>query len=180
MKRSCLAYVVVVLGVLAACGGDDSGMKENAATGKGKGDAGKSGGESGDTRICGSDTCKRPADLKDETLCCIDNFAGGCGIKNGAGCRPIPKTDSRCPAPEIMVNIPGASGMKIFGCCTSAGECGVDFGTSCQPRTAACGAVGPDQVDKIKPQKCTGEELPLPANCGMGGIRFPGFAGSSG
>jgi hypothetical protein len=79
-----------------------------------------------------------------------------------------------------MVNVPGAAGMKVYGCCTSAGECGIDFGSSCQPRTTACGVIGPDQVGKIKPQKCTGEELPLPANCGMGGFMFPGFAGRSG
>jgi hypothetical protein len=70
--------------------------------------------------------------------------------------------------------------MKVYGCCTSAGECGIDFGSGCQPRTTACGVIGMDQVDKVKPQKCTGEELPLPATCGMGGFRFPGFAGSSG
>jgi hypothetical protein len=176
MTRSSLGYVIVLAGLLAACGGDDSGTKENSDTGKGN--AGKSGGNSGDTLVCGSETCKRPKELKDETLCCKDKFAGGCGVQVGPECRAIPAVDERCPPPTIMVNAPGAMGMKVFGCCTSAGECGIDFGMGCQPRTLACMVVTPDQVDMVKHQKCTGEPLPLPSTCGMGGFRFPGAAGS--
>jgi hypothetical protein len=92
----------------------------------------------------------------------------------------VPDVDERCPVPQIMANFPGAMMMKAFGCCTSAGECGIDFGMGCQPRTIACMVARPDQVDLVKPQKCTGEELPLPANCGMSGFRPPNFAGSGG
>jgi hypothetical protein len=178
MMRSSLSYVVVLVGVLAACGSDDSGSKESSDTGKGN--AGKSGANPGDTLACGSETCKRPAELKDEMLCCKDNFVGGCGVKVGAECRALPDVDERCPPPQIMVNVPGASGMKVFGCCTSAGECGIDFGMGCMPRTLACMVVRPDQTDMVMHQKCTGEPLPVPATCGMGGFRIPGAAAGSG
>jgi hypothetical protein len=179
MTRSNLGYVVVLASVLAACGGDDSGTNKSGDTGKGA--AGKSAESSGDTLACGADTCKLPSDLKGEALCCKDRFAGGCGVKVGAECRAFPTVDSRCPPPDIMTSAPAGLGMmKVFGCCTSAGECGIDFGMGCMPRTLACMVVKPDQVDMIKHQKCTGEPLPLPANCGMGGFSIPGFAGSGG
>jgi hypothetical protein len=177
MKRSNLGYLIVLVGVLAACGGDDSGKKTNSDTGKGN--AGKSG-TAEKTKPCGSETCKLPAELKDEELCCKDPFVGGCGIQVGPECRSIPTVDERCPPPKIMVNFPGASGMKVFGCCTSAGECGIDFGMGCQSRTIACMAVTPETKDQVMPQKCTGEPLELPATCGMGGFRFPGAAGGGG
>jgi hypothetical protein len=171
-----LGYVVVLAGLIAACGGgDDTGTKPDSNTAKDK-DKGDS--SSADTMPCGAETCKLPSELKGEEVCCKDRFAGGCGVKVGAECRNFPQVDDRCPPPQIMVNIPGASGMKVFGCCTSAGECGIDFGMGCQPRTLACMVVTPDQVDMVKHQKCTGEPLPLPATCGMGGFRFPGAAGS--
>ncbi|HKU42219.1 MAG TPA: hypothetical protein VJR89_28870 [Polyangiales bacterium] len=174
MMRSSL---VIVLGfVLAACGGDDGGSKESANTGKGA--AGKSAG--GKSKPCGSKMCTLPSELKDEEPCCRDNFNSECGVQAGATCRALPDVDERCPVPAIMANFPGAMSMKAFGCCTGAGECGIDFGMGCQPRTIACMAVSPENAKSIKPQKCTGEELPLPADCGMGGFRIPNFAGSGG
>ena len=179
MRRSRLSYVVVLAGVLAACGGgDDAGKKTNSNTGK-EGD-GKSGDGAVMTKPCGSETCKLPAELKGEELCCKDPFVGGCGVKAGAECRPIPKVDERCPPPKIMTNFPGAMNMKVFGCCTGAGECGIDFGMGCQPRTLACMVVRPETKDMVMHQKCTGEPLELPANCGMTGLPFPGFAGGGG
>lgn len=180
MTRSSLGYVIVLAGVLAACGGDDSGKKDNASTGKAGND--KSSEKDGTTLPCGSMTCKLPGELKGEELCCKDQFSGGtCGVKVGAECRPIPKIDERCPVPQIMVNFPGgASGMRAFGCCTTGGECGIDFGQGCMPRTVACMVVNQSNKDQVMPQKCTGEPLPLPETCGMGGFPFPGAAAGGG
>ena len=162
-----VGVVVVLSCLLAACGGgDDEGDKENP----------NSGGEEkddGETLECGADSCTLPKELEGEELCCIDNFAGGCGIKVGASCRDIPDVDDRCPTPDIMVNFPGANSMTVFGCCTGNNQCGVDFGMGCQPRTVACAVIGPDQVDELVHETCDGEPLELPANCGMGGIRIP-------
>ena len=177
MTRSSLGYVIVLAGVLAACGGDDSGKKDNANTGK-AGD--KSSQDDGTTKGCGPTVCKLPADLKGEELCCKDAFNGTCGVKVNSECRALPKIDERCPVPQIMVNFPGAMGMKAFGCCTSAGECGIDFGMGCQSRTVACMVVNQSNKDMVMPQKCTGEKLPLPDTCGMGGFPFPGAAGGGG
>ena len=167
-----LGSAIVLVGVLAACGGD------SGETGNNQSKAGAASASSGDTLACGAETCRRPAELKAEKLCCLDPFSGGCGVEAGSDCRPIPKVDPRCPPPEIMTNFPGANAIKVFGCCTSAGECGTDFGMGCQSRTLACMVVSADRVDQIKHQKCTGEPLPLPANCGMGGVFVPGAAGS--
>lgn len=175
MKPSSVGYAVLVSLVLAACGGDD-GAKSDSAT-KDKGAAGKS--ASGKSAPCGTKTCTLPAELKDEMPCCADNFNAVCGVITNAQCRALPKIDERCPVPDIMVMVPGGN-TRAFGCCTSAGECGIDFGMGCQPRTIACMVVTPDQVGQVKPQKCTGEALPVPSDCGMSGFRPPNFAGSGG
>lgn len=175
MTRCNFVCVLALACVLAACGGDDSGSKENSETGRAGSDS-----RAEQEYACGSETCTLPAELEGETLCCMDPFSGGCGVKADGDCRPIPKVDERCPPPNIMVNIPGAVVPKVFGCCTSANECGTDFGMGCQPRTVACMVVRPDQLDQIQHQTCSGEPLPLPANCGMGGLSSPGAAGSGG
>ena len=162
-----LRITMALCWMLAACGGgEEEGTNEDGNTGDDEE-------EEAETLQCAADKCKLPKELEDEELCCIDNFAGGCGIKIGSTCREMPEVDTRCPAPKIMVNFPGAMQMRVFGCCTSNDQCGVDFGMGCQPRTIACMAVSPDQVDQIMPQTCDGEPLELPANCGMGGFRPP-------
>jgi hypothetical protein len=169
-----LSFVAVLMAMTAACGGGDDEGEEKSPN---KGDDGAAGKEG--TLACAAETCELPDGLEDEELCCKDPFAGGCGIKAGATCRDFPDVDDRCKPLPIMVNIPGVNGMKIFGCCTGSGQCGVDFGMGCQPRSIACGVVGPDQVSQIQPMTCDGEALELPANCGMSMFRPP-FAGEGG
>jgi hypothetical protein len=50
----------------------------------------------------------------------------------------------------------------------------------CRARTFTCMFVPKDQVDKIKPQTCDGEPIPLPDNCGstMPIFMLPPTAGS--
>lgn len=179
MKRSRVGFAIALASLLAACGGDDkdSGTKKDPQEKAG------SGGSDKGTLSCGATKCKLPEGVTGD-LCCKDQFAGLCGVMAGGNCREIPKTDDRCPPPELNVMFPmprgSNGGMSVFGCCTSNDECGIDFGAGCQPRTTACQVVGPDQVDKIKPQKCGGDPLPLPEGCGMNMIRIPSFAGQSG
>jgi hypothetical protein len=179
MKRSSVGFAMAMAGLLAACGGGSGSGKTTSSQGK----AGSGALKPGET-ACGSSTCKLPSGVTGE-VCCMDNFTGACGIKNGGNCRAVPKTDDRCPPPDLKVMFPMPAGsmgtMQTFGCCTSNNECGIDFGAGCQPRTTACMVIGPDQVDKIKPQTCDGNALPLPANCGTNMIRIPGgAAGQSG
>jgi hypothetical protein len=169
------SYVLLVgLIIVAACGGDSGDAKDDT-----KGSSSSPQTKAGEKQ-CGKDTCKLPEGLEDEELCCIDPFAGGCGVKSANTCRPFPKVDDRCPPPDIQV--PMANGLvgRVFGCCTTDNACGIDIGMgSCLPRTIACMGVPKDQVDKIQPQTCDGEPLPLPANCGSnGGFMLPGAAGS--
>jgi hypothetical protein len=180
MKRSSVGFAMALAALLAACGGDDSGKTDDA-----QGKAGSSGGPKKGEVPCGSATCKVPSGVTGEA-CCKDQFAAACGIKPTATgtCRELPKTDERCPVPDIMVSMPGGgnAAMSTYGCCTANNECGIDFGAGCQSRTFACMVIGADQVDKVKPQTCDGDPLPLPANCGMNMIRIPGgaAAGQSG
>jgi hypothetical protein len=181
MKRSSVVFAFVTMGLLAACGGDDSSTKDSGKKTSSQEKAG-SGSEEGGVG-CGKSTCKLPKGVTGEP-CCRDNFMGTCGIKNGASCRELPKVDDRCPVPELMFRAPMGMGMMgmtmAYGCCTSGGECGIDFGSGCQSRSFLCNVVGPDQAASLKLQKCDGEEIPLPANCGMNMIRIPmpGAAGS--
>lgn len=180
MKRSSVVSAFVMMSLLAACGGDDSDTKD---TGKKSGSQEKAGsGAEKDGRACGSKTCTLPKGLSGEP-CCRDEFSATCGVKSTptGTCREVPKVDERCPVPELMVRPPmGAMGTAAYGCCTSSGECGIDFGTGCQPRSFLCNIVPASQIDTIKPQKCDGGELELPADCGMNTIRIPmpGAAGS--
>ena len=183
MKRSKLGFVlgfaVVFTAAFAACGGDDGDEKDTGSSKSGQTtDKDKDNDES---MACGSETCKLPKGVTGE-LCCRDRFTGGCGIKMGASCRPLPKVDERCPVPELNVTIPGMGNIvsQTFGCCTSDNVCGVDFGSGCQPRSVACMVITPDMVDKIKLETCDGEEMPLPANCGMTGFRIPPLPGAAG
>jgi hypothetical protein len=178
MKRSSVVYAIVVMGLLAACGGDD----KDGDTGK-KNNSQQKAGSGGDDKGgvgCGSKVCKVPDGVMGEA-CCKDNFSSTCGIKTSSAgqCRELPKIDERCPVPDIMVRM-GPPGMTTaYGCCTSNNECGIDFGSGCQPRTIACMVVGPDQKDKIMHQTCDGDELPLPADCGMNSIRIPPIPGGA-
>jgi hypothetical protein len=177
MMRSRLVFSMALAALLAACGGDDVGG--NGKTDNSQGKAGSSGLKEGEVG-CGSKVCKLPSGVTGEA-CCQDQFSAACGVRASATavCRALPKTDDRCPPPDLNVMVPGGTG-AIYGCCTSNNECGIDFGAGCQPRTTACMVIGPDQVDKIKPETCDGEELPLPANCGTNMIRIPNIAGQSG
>lgn len=180
MKRSSVVYAIVVMGLVAACGGDDAdskdtGKKNNSSEKAGSGDDDK--GSVG----CGAKTCKLPDGMMGEA-CCKDNFSSTCGVKATptSQCRELPKVDERCPVPDIMVRMGVPGGMtNAYGCCTSSNECGIDFGSGCQPRTIACMVVGPDMKDKIMHQTCDGKELPLPDDCGTNMIRIPQIPGGA-
>lgn len=180
MKRSCVGFAMALAALLAACGSSSDANSGKTAGAQGK--AGSGGPKEGEV-ACGSAICKLPSGATGEA-CCKDQFTGACGIKASAtaACRDVPKTDDRCPLPQLGVMPPmmGSMGMQTYGCCTANDECGIDFGAGCQPRTTVCTFVGPDQVDKIMPQTCDGDPLPLPANCGMNMIRVPSVAGQSG
>lgn len=180
MKRSSLGFVlgfaVFFASAFAACGGDDGDEKDTGST-----KSGQDKDKDDDEFVCGAETCELPKGVKGE-LCCRDQFTGGCGLKMGASCRPLPKVDDRCPVPQLNVMVPGMGNIvsETYGCCTSTNECGIDFGSGCQPRSIACMVVRPDQVQNIKLQTCDGEEMPLPENCGMSGFRIPGSSGAAG
>src|SRR5688572_23177152 len=113
-----LRITMALCWMLAACGGGDDGEGTSE-----DGNTTDDDEDEAETLQCAADKCKLPKELKDEELCCKDNFAGGCGIKVGSTCRDIPAVDERCPRPEIMVNFPGAAAMRVFGCCTSNEQC---------------------------------------------------------
>jgi hypothetical protein len=174
MKKRSFGIVFGLITLLAACGSDSSGASKGTSSSPST--AIKPG-----TVLCAKDTCKLPDSLKGETLCCMDPFKGGCGIKAGASCRAFPTIDTRCPVPDLMA---GASDMmmfdiKAFGCCASNNQCGIDFGMGCQATTFLCNYISKDDAAMLKPTTCDGDAVELPANCGQNGrAMFPGAAGS--
>jgi hypothetical protein len=179
MKRSSVVYAIVLMGLVAACGGDD----EDKDTGKKNNSQEKAGSGASDDKSgvgCGSKVCKLPDGVMGEA-CCKDNFSSTCGVKMGSAgqCRDLPKVDERCPVPDIMVRMSPVGGMSAYGCCTSKNECGIDFGSGCQPRTIACMVIGPDMKDKIMHQTCDGDALPLPDDCATNMIRIPQIPGGA-
>lgn len=81
---------------------------------------------------CGRNSCKLPGEFAGARLCCVDAFAGTCGIKtyHSDSCRPFPKIDPRCPVPippeERSKYFDDIQGVQLFGCCTSDNMCGLD------------------------------------------------------
>jgi hypothetical protein len=175
MKRWTAVIAVGLLSLLGACGGHDgSTSKTNIASQERAG--------SGVTRDdegvpCGPAMCSAP---KGSTgpACCVDQFSGTCGVMGGGTCRATPKSDERCPIPDLKLMLPAnGSIMQPVGCCTSDGECGVDFGVGCQSRTVLCMGIGLDQLDKLKAETCDGKPLPLPADCGTNMVTLPELPG---
>jgi hypothetical protein len=165
-----VGYAVALAGWLVACGGDD-GSSSNADRTENAG----SGGSTGEEGVgCGSTRCTLPDGQSGEP-CCLDQFAGKCGVKTGNGtCHPGVQTDDRCPVPDLELKLPSnGSIMAPLGCCTSDNECGVDFGVGCQSRTVLCSGIGLDQVDKLKRQTCDGKDLTLPPDCGTMMVTLP-------
>jgi hypothetical protein len=168
-----LAGVVGMSVVGAACGGDDDDSDSKPAPTIKPGEVG-----------CGKNVCALPENVEG-TACCIDTFAGTCGIKAGGGasCRALPDNfDSRCPIP---------AGISMFGVaalpCCADDECGLDFGTlgggaGCMPTSGACSMVPRQFARMLMAQKCDGEPIELPADCGVeNGGTIPGQrAGASG
>ena len=77
---------------------------------------------------CGTTNCTLPEGSK-ETLCCQDQFAGICGVKNRTGCVNPPK-----PPPKGCPKLPSVRGFMGNACCTTAGQCGIQqrgFGQAC-------------------------------------------------
>jgi hypothetical protein len=189
MKKTMIGIALLALaaGFGSACGGDDSTTPTKSGSAGSK--AGVAG--SGGPVYCAKEICKVPAGLgADVEACCMDQFNGGCGIKSGSSCRPLPAPpDDRCPVPDFTagIMIPGAggagaatSGIVVVGCCTDKNECGIDFGMGgCQPRTVACMFVPKSNVDSIKPMTCDGTPIDLPADCGAS-FSFPGAGGAGG
>jgi hypothetical protein len=151
--------MALAVSLWAACGDDD-----DADSSESEADAAKPFAD--DELPCGREVCKLPDRLEGETLCCMDPFSGGCGIKSVESCRPIPEVDERCPTLDLGLGS-GANVVPLFGCCTADNECGVDFMGACQPRSIACNFVSKARVEMIQPQTCEGEPLPLPEVCGF-------------
>jgi hypothetical protein len=180
-----VALLAVSFGV--ACGGDDSGSGgSGASTGSGGSRAAAGSG----AVICAKETCKLPDGVTGE-LCCMDPFAGGCGIKTGASCRAFPSAaDMLCPAVNFgagMMPPAGAGGAGGAGagfgttpCCASNGECGFSLGgMACMATSATCSFIPKQFVSMLMAQKCDGTPLELPADCGSN-MMFPGFGGMGG
>lgn len=173
MERRVLAIVLLTLtGIVGACGGDDGGDTKD--TPKGGSVAPTTGGKV----VCAGETCEVP-DGVEGTACCMDPFAGGCGIKAGASCRPAPKAaDPRCPAPSFGGMMTMA--IPIAGCCADNGECGIDPGTGCMPTSSLCAYIPKSAVSSLTAKTCDGEDVTLPEDCGTSGtFMLPGTGGSS-
>lgn len=176
MKCRDVALAIVWLSLLGGCGGSDGGG--TAKTDRAQEKAGTGGTAEGVP--CGSKRCTAPQGSVGPA-CCIDQFSGTCGVMGGGSCRAAPKTDERCPIPDLKLMLPSnGSIMQPVGCCTGDNECGVDFGVGCQSRTVLCQGIGLDQLDKLKAETCDGKALPLPADCGTMMVTLPGVAGQSG
>jgi hypothetical protein len=171
MTRSRVRYAVAFASLLVACGGDDG---SSSSADRSQEAAGSSGGKKEEGAACGPKVCTVP-DGQTGDACCLDQFAGTCGVKSGAGtCHPPVSTDKRCPIPDLKLMLPSnGSIMQPLGCCTTDNECGVDFGIGCQSRTVLCSGIGLDQLDKLKRQTCDGNDLPLPADCGTMMVTLP-------
>jgi hypothetical protein len=177
MKRSGLGCAFAIVVCVAACGGDaGSGSKSNDSK-----EAAGSGASADSTKggaPCGATSCTAPKGSTAEP-CCMDRFAGTCGVMVGNVCGIGPKVDARCPVPDLKLMIPNGI-MEPVGCCTGDNECGVDFGAGCQSRTVLCMGIGLDQVDKLKVETCDGEALPRPADCGTMMVTLPSLPAQSG
>jgi hypothetical protein len=72
---------------------------------------------------CGSKVCSVP-DGDMGTACCMDPFAGTCGLQSalGGGCAKAPPAQPKdCPM------LPSVGGfITLRSCCTTGGECGID------------------------------------------------------
>lgn len=168
---------------LSACGKSNG----NADIGKAgsSGSAGAAGAAGGGPVYCAKEICKAVNGMA-AAPCCMDRFAGGCGVQSGNSCVKPPTPDARCPVPAfaaMMGSFPGASGgapTLVTGCCTTDNQCGVDMGTGmgCQSRTAVCMFIPKMFVSMIEPLSCDGQTLPLPDNCGSDFQGFPGGAGT--
>jgi hypothetical protein len=196
-----IALVALLAGSFGvACGGSSGG-------GAGTGDTGAKGGSiaaaGNGAVVCAKETCKLPDGVTGE-LCCMDPFAGGCGIKAGQTCRAFPSAaDARCPAVSFGgFMMPGASagsggaggsstGSGISPCCATNGECGfsIGIGTGCMAISATCNLLPRQIITMLTAQKCDGTPVELPADCGSttmlpggfgGGGRGAGTAGSTG
>jgi hypothetical protein len=179
MKRWSVGLSVVCLSLFGACGGDDGGgnAKTNASSQE---KAGSGATKDNEGVPCGKSMCTAPTGSTSQA-CCIDQFSGTCGVVGGGTCRAAPKTDDRCPVPDLKLMLPSNGSIsQPVGCCTSDNECGVDFGVGCQSRTVLCMGIGLDQLDKLKAETCDGKELPLPAGCGTMMVTLPGVAGQGG
>jgi hypothetical protein len=174
----CIALLALAAGIGGACGDDDSASTPNAGAG-GAGAAGGSGGASGAAGghpvFCLKEVCKK-VDGVDGEPCCMDAFAGGCGIMSGGSCGKPP--DKRCPPPDLGMGMGmGMGGFSVAGCCSSGNECGVDIGMGCMSRSSLCQFVPKSLASMINPISCDGTPLELPADCGTDMTGFPGGPG---
>jgi hypothetical protein len=166
------------------CGGDSGGT---AGTGDTGGKGGSIAAAGSGAVVCAKETCKLPDGVTGE-LCCMDPFAGGCGIKSGQSCRAFPSAaDARCPAISLGgFMMPGSggsggaggAGAGVTACCASNGECGfsIGIGTGCMAISATCSFIPRQLITMLTAQKCDGTPVTLPADCGS----TTGFGGRGG
>jgi hypothetical protein len=182
MKTKIIGIALIALTAMlgSACGSDSKSTDTPKA-----GSSGGAGAGGGGAVYCLKELCKKVEGV-DAEPCCMDPFAGGCGVKSGGACRvPPAPPDARCPVPNLAkaFMLPGAGGSGsapvITGCCTANNECGVDSGMGgCQSRTSVCQYIPKAYVSMIEPLSCDGMTLELPADCGTN-MSFPG-AGAAG
>jgi hypothetical protein len=163
MNVRIVSVSLAIAALCGACGGDDAPDEASSSSIASPSSAGNA---PAGQLFCAKETCKLPESLSGETLCCMDPFSGGCGIKAADSCRPFPKVDERCPVGDLGLAM-GPDVVPLFGCCTSDDQCGFDFMGSCQPRSVACNFVSKDMVEMIQPQTCDGKALALPDVCGF-------------
>ena len=115
--------VAVLLGSFApiACSSDTGGNGGGGAGGKTSTNTGAGGAPAG-TVPCGSKFCATP-EGQTAAPCCIAPLDSKCGIMGPLGCTvPPPPPPKECPM------LPSIGGFfQLMGCCTAAGECGVDW-----------------------------------------------------
>jgi len=158
--------------LLAACGGGDERTPSRAVEASDAAPhATDSAADGGKVLRCAGEPCELPSRFMFDEPCCLDPFAGGCGVMIAGTCQRYSKRDGRCPAatPDGQIG-EAAEETGIIPCCASNGECGIDVGAGlgCVATSQSCSTYPKEFIELLGSQTCDGEPLELPPNCGVG------------